>query len=76
MNMKRDFWKAVKLLLTQLLDLNINEQLLLENEYLLEASLFTYHGHHGNCKANRKLVKNGSLFRTNSRKNQCKNRGD
>ncbi len=34
--MKRDFWKAVKLLLAQLLDLNINEQLLLENEYLLE----------------------------------------
>lgn len=29
--MKRDFWKAVKLLLALLLDLNINEQLLLEN---------------------------------------------
>lgn len=29
--MKRDFWKEVKLLLAQLLDLNSNEQLLLEN---------------------------------------------
>ena len=34
--MKRDFWKAVQLLLAQLLYLNINEQLLLENQYLLE----------------------------------------
>ncbi len=32
--MKRALWKAVKLLLAQLFDLNINEQLLLENQYL------------------------------------------
>jgi hypothetical protein len=36
MNMKRDFWKAVKFLLALLLDLDINELLLLENKYLLE----------------------------------------
>jgi len=34
--MRFDFWKVLKLLLVQLLDLNINEQLLLENQYLLE----------------------------------------